>query len=151
MSDTPIGISRADGSEVPDPDRVTVYDLVGGRPFFERLVDAFYVGVEADPPLRALYPDDLAPGKEHLALFLVQYWGGPGDYSERRGHPRLRRRHFPFSIGDAERNAWVRHMTDAVEATVPSVGLAPEVAEAVRQTLLDYFDGAATFLINVEG
>ena len=150
MAEIPIGISRADGSAVPDPDRVTVYDLVGGTPFFRRLVDQFYVGVEADPPLRALYPEDLGPGKEHLALFLAQYWGGPGEYSEQRGHPRLRMRHFPFSIGDAERDAWVRHMTDAVSETVPTAGLAPEVATAVEATLLDYFENAASFLINVE-
>ena len=49
-------------------------------------------------------------------MFLVQYWGGPRTYSERRGHPRLRMRHVPFAIGDRERDAWLRHMREAVDS-----------------------------------
>ena len=63
-----------------------------------------------------MYPEDLTESKAHLALFLMQYWGGPRDYSEQRGHPRLRMRHVPFVIGSAEAEAWLRHMTAAVEA-----------------------------------
>ena len=48
-------------------------------------------------------------------MFLVQYWGGPRDYSDQRGHPRLRMRHAPFPIGPAERDAWLRHMRDALD------------------------------------
>ena len=55
-------------------------------------------------------------------MFLVQYWGGPRTYSEQRGHPRLRMRHAPFRIGLAERDAWLRHMRDAVD----SLELPPE-------------------------
>src|SRR5690349_17228546 len=97
------------------PASTTLYERVGGEPFFFALVDAFYVGVEADPVLRPLYPEDLGPGKRHLALFLMQYWGGPTTYNTLRGHPRLRMRHFPFPIGWAERNAWMHHMQAAVE------------------------------------
>ena len=81
----------------------TLYEQVGGMPFFEQLVDRFYDGVEADPVLLPLYPDqaDLAGARRRLTLFLVQYWGGPTTYLEERGHPRLRARHFPFAIGDA--------------------------------------------------
>ncbi len=63
--------------------------------------------------LRRLYPEeDLGPAEERLRMFLVQYWGGPRTYSERRGHPRLRMRHAPFAIGPVERDAWLRHMRD---------------------------------------
>ena len=59
--------------------------------------------------LRPLYPEqDLGPAADRLTLFLIQYWGGPGTYSETRGHPRLRMRHVPFVIGAAERDAWLR-------------------------------------------
>ena len=69
----------------------TFYDQVGGHETFARLVHEFYVGVAADPDLRALYPEeDLAPAEERLRLFLEQYWGGPTTYSQERGHPRLR-------------------------------------------------------------
>jgi hemoglobin len=118
----------------------TLYDRVGGDAWFEALVERFYAGVEADPVLRPLYPDDLADAKAHLAGFLIQYWGGPGSYSEQRGHPRLRMRHAPFAIGPAERDAWFRHMAEAVAGG----GLGPE--DEAR--ILEYFEMAASHLIN---
>ena len=118
----------------------TLYERVGGEPFFTSLVERFYAGVEGDPVVRPLYPEDLAPPKRHLALFLMQYWGGPRTYSDERGHPRLRMRHFPFRIGQRERDAWLGHMRAAVQASNAS----PTDAEA----LLAYFETAATSLIN---
>jgi hemoglobin len=118
----------------------TLYALVGGERWFVDLVDRFYDGVEHDPVLRPLYPDDLTEARAHMAGFLVQYWGGPGTYSEQRGHPRLRMRHAPFVISDTERDAWLAHMAAAVRAG----GLPPEVEDHV----LAYFDNAATHLVN---
>jgi len=96
-----------------------IYDQVGGMPFFEQLVDRFYEGVEHDPVLLPLYPDqgDLAGARRRLTLFLVQYWGGPTTYLEERGHPRLRARHFPFAIGVQERDRWLVHMLAAIDAS----------------------------------
>ena len=89
-----------------EPVQPSFYDAVGGEETFTRLVTAFYAGVADDPLLRPLYPDaDLGPARERLTMFLVQYWGGPRDYSEQRGHPRLRMRHAPFPIGPDERDA----------------------------------------------
>jgi len=119
----------------------TFYDLVGGEPTFRKLVDGFYAGVAADPVLRPLYPDaDLAPAAERLRLFLTQYWGGPGTYSEQRGHPRLRMRHAPFRVGPTERDAWLRHMRAAVDA----LDLPPEQ----DRTLWEYLERAAFFMVN---
>lgn len=119
---------------------LTVYDLVGGEETFRRLVHAFYERVYADPLLRLMFPADRAGAEERLALFLMQYFGGPSNYSERRGHPRLRMRHFPFAIGVAERDAWLGHMLAAIDA----VG----IAEPARTAMREYFDGATTFMIN---
>lgn len=118
----------------------TLYERAGGRQFFVDLVDRFYDGVAEDPILRPLYPPNLGPPRDHLTKFLIQYWGGPTDYMEDRGHPRLRMRHLPFSIGWAERDAWFRHMQAAVEGG----GLTPED----EAQMLDYFNTSATFLIN---
>lgn len=118
----------------------TLFERVGGEPFFNALVDRFYAGVEDDALLRPLYPPDLGPPKRHLALFLVQYWGGPDTYSQQRGHPRLRMRHIRFAIGRAERDAWLVHMRAAVVTSSAS----PSDARA----LLDYFETAATSLMN---
>ena len=96
-----------------------LFDRVGGMPFFERLVDRFYAGVETDPVLLAVYPDhaDFAGARHRLTLFLVQYWGGPTTYSDERGHPRLRMRHAPFAIGSLERDRWLVHMRAAIDAS----------------------------------
>ncbi len=119
---------------------VSPFELAGGEATFFRLVERFYQGVAADPVLRPLYPADLSESIRHTALFLIQYCGGPGTYSQQRGHPRLRMRHAPFAIGQRERDAWVRHMSAAVEAEIGNL--------ALRQYLLDYFERTATHMMN---
>lgn len=120
---------------------LTVYEAAGGEATFRLLVERFYSGVASDPLLRPLYPDaDLSSAAERLTLFLIQYWGGPDTYSRTRGHPRLRLRHQPFAIGQAERDAWLGHMTAAVD----SLHLPAEVSEA----FLDYFGNTSAGLIN---
>jgi hemoglobin len=120
----------------------TVYELAGGSAFFEALVDRFYKGVALDPVLLPLYPhpEDLAPARRRLTLFLIQYWGGPTTYDEERGHPRLRMRHAPFVIGPVERDRWLIHMRAAIEVMDPPV--------EVRTALLDYFAMAAEAMRN---
>ncbi|MEE1938059.1 globin [Streptomyces sp. TRM 70361] len=119
----------------------TFFEQVGGEETFRRLVRRFYEGVAEDPLLRPMYPEeDLGPAEERLTLFLMQYWGGPKTYSERRGHPRLRMRHMPFTVDRAAHDAWLRHMRDAVD----SLGLTPEH----ERQLWDYLVYAAGSLIN---
>lgn len=130
----------------PMAEGLTLYQRVGGRPFFERLTRRFYEGVASDPVLSALYPsepDELEQARLHLELFLIQYWGGPSDYNETRGHPRLRLRHAPFAIGPRERNAWVDHMTAAVK----EAGLSP--LDEVQ--MISYLSTSATHLVNTTG
>jgi hemoglobin len=119
----------------------TFYDAIGGEPTFHKLVDEFYAGVATDPVLRPLYPEeDLGPAADRLRMFLAQYWGGPGTYSERRGHPRLRMRHAPFRVGPRERDAWLHHMRRAVD----SLNLPPEQ----DRMLWEYLYRAAMFMVN---
>ncbi len=118
----------------------TLYERVGGQPFFGQLVERFYQGVAQDPVLAHMYPDDLSDPTRHLALFLGQYWGGPPTYSEERGHPRLRMRHVPFVIGLAERDAWLAHMVGSVRVSDAS----PED----QAELIDYLEMASRNLIN---
>ena len=117
-----------------------IYAALGSdQPFYD-LVNAFYVGVEADPVLRPLYPDDLTKAKEHFALFLIQRFGGHTQYQTERGHPRLRMRHVPFQIGTAESDAWLRSMFHALEVVPEFTPFAP--------ILRTYFSDSAAFLIN---
>lgn len=117
-----------------------IYPSIGSDEPYYRLVDAFYQGVESDPILRPLYPQDLSDSKRHLALFLVQRTGGPMTYSMERGHPRMRGRHMPFAIGIAERNAWLMQMSQALDQVAEF--------EPHREVLQEFFHSFATFLIN---
>ena len=119
----------------------TFFDSVGGHDTFVALVRRFYEGVAADPPLRALYPDeDLGAAETRLRMFLEQYWGGPTAYSEQRGHPRLRMRHAPFSVTPEMRDRWLAHM----HAAVDSLDLTP----TQRAELWTYLERAAHFMVN---
>ena len=123
---------------------VTLYERVGGMPYFERLVDRFYQGVEADPILLALYPDhaDLQGARRRLTLFLVQYWGGPTTYLQERGHPRLRARHFPFAIDAPARDRWLVHMRAAIDES--------DAPDDARRQLHEYMTRAAEAMRNVD-
>jgi hemoglobin len=124
-------------------DERSVYDRVGGEPFFVALVDAFYRCVETDDLLRPMYPDDLTESRQHLVWFLAQYWGGPQVYAEQRGHPRLRMRHAPFEIGKRARDAWLSAMDAALDE------VAPTIDGEVKGELHAYFEMSANSLRNV--
>ena len=126
------------------PSARTFYDEVGGAPVFQRLVGRFYAGVRTDPVLAPLYPQDDWEGAEaRLRGFLEQYWGGPRTYSEQRGHPRLRMRHAPFAIGAEERDRWLFHMQEALDAM--------SAPAWIRRAMAEYFQMAADALRNRQG
>lgn len=119
----------------------TFFERVGGHATFDALVRKFYEGVADDPLLRPMYPEDELEGAIwRLTAFLEQYWGGPGTYSEERGHPRLRMRHNAFPVTPEARDRWLFHMTAAVN----SMALAP----MDHEELMDYLDRAAQAMVN---
>ncbi len=118
----------------------TVYELIGGEEPLRLLVDSFYDKVNTDSILRPMYPPDLEESKRRLYLFLVQFFGGPSRYSDERGHPRLRMRHFPFAINRQARDHWLKHMWGAIDET--------NIDEPARSMMRDYFERSSAFLIN---
>jgi hemoglobin len=119
----------------------SVYEAAGGEQAFTRLVHRFYEEVAKDPALRAVYPaKDLAPAEENMRLFLMQYWGGPATYGELRGHPRLRKRHARFHIGETERDLWLRHMRTALDEL--------HLADTLDRQIWDYLVMGAHSLVN---
>lgn len=119
---------------------INIYEAVGGDETFRRLVDQFYHKIEQDPILRPIFPANLESGKEKQFLFLTQYFGGPSRYNEQHGHPRLRMRHFPFTIGTREAQAWLNNMLEAID----EVG----IPEPARSEMRQYFERGAPFMIN---
>jgi len=114
-----------------------------GEEGFARLVAAFYRRVPTDDVLAPMYPKhDLAGAEQRLREFLIQRFGGPDHYSQRRGHPRLRMRHIPFKIDRPARDRWIELMEQSLaEVQLPDAAVAP---------LRKFFHDAATFMINRE-
>jgi hemoglobin len=96
----------------------TPYEAIGGEDAVRSLVEAFYDRIDAESPvLRAMLPRDDSGSRQKLYEFLSGWMGGPDLYVEKRGHPQLRMRHFPFPIGDEEAKEWMRCMRLAMEGT----------------------------------
>lgn len=133
-------MSATDGRP-PTDEPPSFFEQVGGHATFDRLVRRFYEGVATDPVLKPMYPeDDMEGAIWRLTAFLEQYWGGPGTYSEQRGHPRLRMRHNAFHVNPDARERWLGHMRVAVNELQ-----LPPVHEAA---LWDYLERAAFAMVN---
>lgn len=131
----------------PGSDKSTFYQLLGGDEAaiatIRSLVEHFYDIMDADQKakeIRAMHPEDLTGSREKLFMFLTGWTGGPQLYIERYGHPRLRARHLPFSIGEAERDQWMYCMISAMH----QIGL----AEPLLTQLATQLYGVADFMRN---
>jgi len=117
--------------------RATHFERLGGNTAVERLVDAFYRQMDSRPEardIRAMHHHDLSSTKAALVLYLCEWLGGPKAYSEQRGHPRLRIRHAAFSIGTAERDAWLACMRAALDETGTEAALRDHLMQAFYKT-----------------
>ena len=125
------------------PASATPFELIGGQPTVDRIVDSFYDRMSELPeaaPIRAMHARNLAPMRMILKKYLAQWLGGPPTYSEERGHPRLRARHLPFAIGIAERDQWMLCMRGALEQEVTD--------EAVRAFIVERLAALADHMRN---
>ncbi|OFL94673.1 hypothetical protein HMPREF2736_08615 [Corynebacterium sp. HMSC036E10] len=122
----------------------TLFDAVGGEPFFIRLVRGFYDQVKEDDLIGPMYPDQDWEGAENrLRWFLVQYWGGPREYQAQRGNPMLRKRHFPFAIGEPEADRWLELMGKSMEQFDDD-----ELPEPYRAQMWNHMQRVAYMMIN---
>jgi len=116
---------------------LTPFEWIGGEDAVKQLVDRFYDLMDIEPDyaaLRAAHGSDLSQARERLFMFLCGWLGGPNLYFERFGHPRLRARHLPFSIGIKERDEWVACMQQAMrEVSTPQLLMA-RLTESFMQT-----------------
>jgi hemoglobin len=121
----------------PEEPRPTHFERVGGQPAVDRIIDAFYRRMDTLPEaqtIRALHPPDLTNTKIVLKKYLAEWLGGPPLYSQERGHPRLRMRHLPFSIGAPERDSWMLCMRGALEEVADSAQIRDEILKQLYKT-----------------
>ena len=136
-----------DKIEEAGSNKSTFYELLGGEnggtEKLRQLVETFYDVMDTNPkaaPIRALHPADLTASREKLFMFLTGWTGGPQLYIARYGHPRLRQRHMPFSIGENERDQWMFCMISAMQTI--------KLDEKLMQKLAEQLYGVADFMRN---
>jgi hemoglobin len=120
-----------------------LYELMGGEAGIRTLVDRFYDLLDTSPEaatIRKLHPKSLKTSREKFFMFLTGWSGGPALYIEKYGHPRLRVRHAPFSIGEVERDEWRWCMNKALDES----GFDPRVVTYLK----NHFTDATDFLRN---
>lgn len=121
----------------------TPYDLMGGEATVLLLVDKFYFYMDTLPEataVRGVHSESLAGAKEKLFKFLSGWLGGPDLFIQEFGHPMLRRRHFPFTVGQQERDQWMLCMQKAMD----DIDMHPVLKEKLLASLGDL----ATHMIN---
>jgi hemoglobin len=119
----------------------TIYEILG-QGQINQLASDFYQEVALKPNLRSLYPENLAEAEARLALFLIQVFGGPQTYSEQRGHPRLRMRHFKWEINARMRDLWLEAMFTAIDKQ--------SLDPTLKAAMSSYFTNTANHMINHE-
>jgi len=119
------------------PPFATPFEWIGGEERIHALVERFYDLMDIEPAynaLRAAHGPELVNARERLNMFLCGWMGGPQHYTERFGHPKLRLRHMPFSIGVLERDQWVACMDQAMQETGVDEVLRARLKESFFQT-----------------
>jgi hemoglobin len=124
----------------------THYQRIGGATKLHELVQRFYDHMDELPEtygVRKLHADDLSGSRQKLFDFLSGWMGGPPLYTDKHGHPMLRRRHLPFAIGESERDQWMHCMQLALNEVVSE--------EKLRGELFRAFMKVADHMRNKEG
>jgi hemoglobin len=138
--------TTADNTPATPPPAATPFDRLGGERGVRALVDRFYDLMDLEPAaagIRAMHPPQLDGSRDKLFWFLCGWLGGPHHYTERFGHPRLRARHLPYTIGIAERDQWLGCMVQAMAEQA--------VEPALAQRLAESFFGTADWMRNQGG
>jgi len=121
----------------------TPFEIIGGEQKVKQLVDRFYELMDTMPEafeIRKMHPDDLSESIYKLTKFLCFWFGGPKDYLEEFGHPRLRARHLPFVIADQERDQWLMCMFQAMDDV--------KIDKHIQMTLKNNFTQMANHMRN---
>lgn len=118
----------------------TIYEAIGGASMIRRIVEVFYPKVKAHPLLDPIFPEDLTETIENQYMFLTQFFGGPGLYTERKGHPMLRARHMQFEITPERAEAWLECMKETLDEV--------EIYGVIREQMWSRLTMSAYHMVN---
>lgn len=124
-------------------ENMTPYDLLGGEIVLKQLVERFYLYMDTLPEtqtIRHLHAKNLHSAQLKLYKFLSGWLGGPSLYMQEYGHPRLKRRHFPFAIGHSEKTQWMLCMNKSLDDMA--------IDSRLREQLREALDQLSTHMIN---
>jgi hemoglobin len=119
--------------------QLSYYNRIGDENI-KKLIHDFYLEIRENELLSRMYKDGLEVAEERLYLFMIQYLGGPTHYNEKRGHPRLRKRHVNFVVDEKAKLSWLNSMKVALNKS--------EIGEEDKEYLWEYFQNTAEFLKN---
>ena len=115
---------------------ITPYDHIGGEQGILKLVDRFYFFMDSLPEaqgIRSIHQPSLDSAKSKLFKYLSGWLGGPDLFVDEFGHPMLRARHLPFSIGESERDQWMLCMNNALDEIILDPRLKTNLQNALQQ------------------
>ncbi|WP_198550645.1 globin [Macrococcoides caseolyticum] len=119
----------------------TPFEQIGQETLYE-MIDIFYRYVAHDTRINHLFHGDFEETSRKQKQFLTQFLGGPTLYSDEHGHPMLRGRHMPFTIGSQEKDAWLENMYRAAHEV--------DMDKDVRTYLLQRLTLTAEHMVNAE-
>ncbi len=114
----------------------TPFELMGGEAVLHELVDRFYFFMDTSPDtwaIRAMHAEDLSVANAKLFKFLSGWLGGPDLFIQEYGHPRLRQRHFPFTIDIEAKDEWMLCMNKALNEVITDLGFREYLSQALQQ------------------
>ena len=129
-----------------EEEKSNLYALIGGEQKLREMVDRFYDLMDLEPEfasIRAMHPNSLEGSRDKLFWFLSGWMGGPDLFVEQFGHPKLRARHLPYAIGEAERDQWLRCMAWTMQDV--------KIEEHLQEHLMASFYKTADWMRNKAG
>jgi hemoglobin len=116
----------------------TLYEWAGGSEALERLVRTFYKLTLQDELLKPFFEHMPEEHRHHVALWLVEIFGGPEEYSkiygQTKGHAHMIRQHLNVHITEEARMRWIQLMLQATD-----IEKLPDDPE-FRSALVAYFE-----------
>ncbi len=136
-------VTEDDAAGTAPEKKITPFEMLGGETGVRALVDRFYDLMDLEPEfagLRALHPATLDGSRDKLFWFLTGWLGGPSLYIDRFGHPMLRARHLPYTIGIAERDQWITCMGLAMAEIGEAGGFTADMQERLLRSFAQTAD-----------